>query len=103
MVVYDFYGLFLQSAQSSFYKVKTFLSYFGLKTHLFIFSERDIIILRSSHKWCSIEKLSLRFRNIQRKTPVLESLFNKFAGPQACNFVKKRLQHRCFLANITKF
>ena len=29
--------------------------------------------------------------------------FNKVAGHQACNFVKKRLQHRYFLANIGKF
>ena len=28
------------------------------------------------------------------KTPVLESLFNK--GLQACNFIKKRLQQKCF-------
>ena len=29
-------------------------------------------------------------------TPVLESLLNKFASLQICNFIKKRLQHRCF-------
>ena len=28
---------------------------------------------------------------------------NKNAGLQACNFIKKRLQHRCFLVNIAKF
>ena len=27
---------------------------------------------------------------------MLESLFNKYAGLKACNFIKKRLQHRCF-------
>ena len=37
-------------------------------------------------------RCSLEFCNIHRKTPVLESVFNKVA-----------LQHRCFLANITKF
>ena len=31
---------------------------------------------------------------------MLESLFNKVAGPQACDFIKKRLQHRCFPVNI---
>ena len=30
-------------------------------------------------------------------------LFNKVAGHQDCNFIKKRLQHRYFLANIRKF
>ena len=35
---------------------------------------------------------SEKFRYIHKKTPLLEFLFNKFAGPQAC-----------FPANITKF
>ena len=35
--------------------------------------------------------------------PVLESLFNKSAGLQVCNFMKKRLQHRCFPVNIAKY
>ena len=30
------------------------------------------------------------------------SLFNKVAGLQACNFIKKRLQHGCFPVNIAK-
>ena len=34
--------------------------------------------------------------NIQRKTPVLESLFHNVAGLKVCNFIKERLQHRCF-------
>ena len=37
------------------------------------------------------------------KVPVLKSLFNKVAGIQACNSVKKKLQHRCFPVNIAKF
>ena len=37
------------------------------------------------------------------KTSVLESLFNKFIGLQACNFTKKRLQHRRFPVNIANF
>ena len=41
--------------------------------------------------------------NIPRKTPVLESLFNKVAGLKACNFIKKRFQHRRFPTNIAKF
>ena len=39
----------------------------------------------------------------KQKTPVLESLFNKVAGPKACNFIKKRLQYKCFPVNIAKF
>ena len=33
---------------------------------------------------------------------MLESYFNKVAGLQAYNFIKKRVQHRCFPVNITK-
>ena len=44
-----------------------------------------------------------KFRKIYRKTPVLESLFNKGAGIQACNFIKKRFQQECFPVNIAKF
>ena len=33
---------------------------------------------------------------------MLESLFKKVAGLKACNFIKKRPQHRCFPVNITK-
>ena len=34
---------------------------------------------------------------------MLESLFNKFANLQPCNFTKKRLQHRRFPVNIANF
>ena len=35
--------------------------------------------------------------------PVLKPLVNKVTGPEASNFIKKRLQHRCFPVNIGKF
>ena len=35
-----------------------------------------------------------------RKTSVLESLFNKVAGLKLCNFMIKRLDQRCFPVNI---
>ena len=35
--------------------------------------------------------------------PVLESPFNKVAGLQSCNFIKNRLQHRCFPVKFAKF
>ena len=40
---------------------------------------------------------SYKFRNVYRKTPVLESLFKKVSSRKAFDFIKKRLQHRCFL------
>ena len=54
------------------------------------------LIIRSNHRRCSIKEAA------QRKTLVLESL-HKTAALQACNFIKKRLQHRCFAVNIAKF
>ena len=37
------------------------------------------------------------------KKPVSASLFNKYAGLKACNFIKKRLQHRYFPVKFAKF
>ena len=34
---------------------------------------------------------------------MLESPFNRLVGFKTCNFLKKRLQHRCFPVNIAKF
>ena len=46
---------------------------------------------------------SKKFRNIHRKAPVLDSLFNKVVGVKACNFIKKRFQHRYFSMSIAGF
>ena len=48
------------------------------------------------------KRCSKKFRNIERKTTELESLFNKVAG-LGLQFIKKRLQRRCFPLNIAKF
>ena len=37
-----------------------------------------------------------KFRKLQRKTPLSKSLFNKVAGLQTWNIVKKSLQHSYF-------
>ena len=44
-------------------------------------------------------------KNLQyvQKKPTMKSLFNKLAGLTACNFIKKRLQRRCFPVNIEIF
>ena len=61
-----------------------------MKGHNLIGSEaatRDVIQKNSSKN----------FRNIHRKTPVLESLFNKVAGLQTCNSFKKDSNTSVFL------
>ena len=50
------------------------------------------------YKMCS--QKTLKF---QRKTSVLEYVFTKTAGPQAFNFIKKKLQQRCFPGKFDKF
>ena len=60
-------------------------------------NHRDLFSLfRSSHQRCSVKKGALKkICKFHRKTSVLESL-------QACNFIKKRLQHWCFLVKFAK-
>ena len=61
-------------------------------------------IFRSSHRRCSIKKAILKHFVIFTGKHLCRGLFfNKDAGHQACNFIKKRPQHRYFLANIGKF
>ena len=43
------------------------------------------------------------FANFTEKKTVLESLLNKFPVLKGCNFIKKRLQHRCFPVKFHKF
>ena len=62
-----------------------------------------LVHTRSSHRRCSVKKkCSENFRKFYRKTPVLESLFNKFAGVRPATLLK-RLQHRCFSVKFVKF
>ena len=42
------------------------------------------------------------FLKFHRKTHAYESLFNTAAGLKTCNFLKKRLQHRCFPVKSAK-
>ena len=45
----------------------------------------------------------VEFRNIHRKHLCWILFFLKKAGLKACNFIKKRSQHRCFLVIFAKF
>ena len=59
--------------------------------------------VRSSQRRFSIKKPFLKSSQYPQKTPVLESLFKNVAGLEACSYIKKRPQHRCFSVNIVKF
>ena len=48
-------------------------------------------------------RCSWKFFKFHKKTPVFEPLFNKIAGLESCNFIKKRLQRRCFPVKLWNF
>ena len=60
-------------------------------------------LFRSSHRMWPVKKVFLKSLQISQGKHLLESLFNKVAGFQACNFIKKRLQHWCFPVKFAKF
>ena len=40
---------------------------------------------------------------VQKKAPMADTLFNKVAGFRPATLLKKRLRHRCFHVDFTKF
>ena len=79
-------------------------------TYSKLFSWNNLLRLSEAATGCILLKhvflnvfLLFLFCKFHRKTPVLESVFNKVAGLQACDFTKKRLQHKCFPVKFAKF
>ena len=61
-------------------------------------------ILRSSHRRCSVRKAFLwNFAKITGKHLCKSLFFNKVVGLSLQLYKKKRLWHRCFPVNFTKF
>ena len=59
---------------------------------------------RSSQRWYSLKKVFLKFFPKLTGKPLIRSLFLiSCTSLTACNFIKKRLQHRCFPVNFVKF
>ena len=52
---------------------------------------------------CSSKYLFLKICKFHRKTPGLQSLFDKDAGLKAWNFIKEIIQHRSFPVKLAKF
>ena len=58
---------------------------------------------RSSHgRWSVRKVLLVMSQNSQKSTCARVSFLTKLK-PQTCNFIKKRLLHRCFPVNFSKF
>ena len=51
---------------------------------------RKVLIFRSSHRKCSVQKVFLIILQIS-------------SGLQVCNFIKTWLQHRCYPVKLSKF
>ena len=49
------------------------------------------------------KKAFLKISQYSQENTCAELLFDKVTGLEVYNFIKERLQHRCFLANIAKF
>ena len=49
------------------------------------------------------KKCSWKLHKVHRKTPMLESLFNKIVGPRSATIFKKRLRQRVFLWILWNF
>ena len=62
-------------------------------------TSRVVLHLKVTKAACSIEKAILKKFISQENIWV----FNKVAGLQACSFIKRTPQHRCFSINIAKF
>ena len=83
------------------FREEYFLEFFNLKSNWFeCFFNNEIwalCVYSQKQPFADVhqKKCALNFRNIHRKTPVLES--------RVCNFIKKRLQHRCFPVINAKF
>ena len=62
-----------------------------------------IDIKGSSDRRFSINKAVLKNSQYSQEKTYVRVFFNKVTGLQACNFIKKRLQHRCFPVILQNF
>ena len=96
-------------SSKTFFYLKSYLflvSVFWVYVMKVLFLEEKVQIASKLQKQPCADVLQNRCSEKIRKfskTPVLESLVNRIAGLQARSFVKKRLQHRCFLVKIAKY
>ena len=52
---------------------------------------------------CSSKEVFLKISKISKENSCVEIFLNKVTGLQSCNFIKKKLQHRCFCMKFPKF
>ena len=62
-----------------------------------------LIYIRNSHRRCASKQVFLKIRNIRRKTPVLESFFNKVADIRPATLLKRDSYTGVFLLHLLHF
>ena len=70
-----------------------------------IFAKRRSAILVKLNSRSSRSQMLLKIGVLENvaKSPEFESLFNKVAGLEACNFIKNSIQHRSFPVKFANF
>ena len=58
--------------------------------------------VRSSHRRCSVKKVLLKVLQYSQEDTCVRVFFDKVKSLNACNFIRKRLWHRCFPVSIAK-
>ena len=53
--------------------------------------------------WCSKKTLVLKMSQYSQEITCVGVSFLKKFGHQACSFIRKKLQHKCFPVNVAKF
>ena len=98
-------GLFSESDSSRFGFSefwKTLLLNCWSKLLFFFFFLRVLFYQKQPSADVLQNRFPQKYHNIHSKTPVLQSFFSNAGGLKAYNFIKKRLQRRCFPVNIAK-
>ena len=75
-------------------------------TMIFLIPSNGLIFLRclgAVVRRCSSKQVFLKFSKISQENTCVGVFFNKVTGLQTCNFLKKRLQYRCFRVKFPKF
>ena len=64
---------------------------------------RNPSLQRSSHWRCTVKKVFLKISQISQENVFVGVSFNKIEGLKTWNFIKKRLQGRCFPLKFARF
>ena len=86
--------------QTAYFQINNFQ---GQLKHVMTILTRETHVNRSSHRRCSLKTAVLKNFAIFTGKRLCWSFFNKVVGQKARNFIKKRLQHSCFLWILRKF